>query len=88
MLALSVEVSMGVPGCPVTLGVLAGWCGTVASVRASLAVEKSAEAKVPVGIIRSREGPNAKPRPRTLVLAGWTLKAANPARGLDRKVRR
>src|SRR5450755_504762 len=29
------------------------------------------------------EGLNAKPRRRTLVLVGWTLKAANPARGLD-----
>ena len=29
------------------------------------------------------EGPNAKPRCRTLVLVGWTVKAANPARGLD-----
>jgi len=30
-----------------------------------------------------REGPNAKPRQRTLVLVGWTMSAANPAwRGL------
>jgi hypothetical protein len=28
------------------------------------------------------EGPNAKPRRRTPVLAGWTMIAANPARGL------
>ena len=34
------------------------------------------------GIADRREGPNAKPRSRTLVLAGWMLKAANPARGL------
>ena len=34
------------------------------------------------GIAGRREGPNAKPRRRTPVLAGWTLKAANPARGL------
>jgi hypothetical protein len=34
------------------------------------------------GIDCRREGPNAKPRRRTPVLAGWTLKAANPARGL------
>ncbi len=40
------------------------------------------------GIVDRREGPNAKPRRRTRVLAGWTLKAANPARGLDGKVRR
>ena len=34
------------------------------------------------------EGPNAKPRRMTLVLAGWTLNAANPARGLGGKVGR
>jgi hypothetical protein len=34
------------------------------------------------GIDDRREGPNAKPRRRTRVLVGWTLKAANPARGL------
>jgi hypothetical protein len=34
------------------------------------------------GIAVRREGPNAKPRRRTLVLAGWALKAANPVRGL------
>ena len=34
------------------------------------------------GIDCRREGPNAKPRRRTLVLVGWTLIAANPARGL------
>jgi hypothetical protein len=32
------------------------------------------------------EGPNAKSRRRTLVLVGWTLKAANPVRGLDGRV--
>jgi len=35
------------------------------------------------GIDDRREGPNAKPRSRTLVLAEQTVKAANPARGLD-----
>src|SRR5207249_3143641 len=40
------------------------------------------------GIAGRREGPNAKPRRRTLVLVGWTLNAANPVRGLDGKVRR
>ena len=35
------------------------------------------------GIVGRREGPNVKPRRRTLVLAGWTSMAANPARGLD-----
>lgn len=34
------------------------------------------------GIDGRREGLNAKPRSRTLVLVGWMLKAANPARGL------
>jgi hypothetical protein len=34
------------------------------------------------GIGERREGPNAKPRRRTPVLAGWMLIAANPARGL------
>ena len=34
------------------------------------------------GIADRREGPNAKPRCRTLVLVGWMLKAANPKWGL------
>ena len=34
------------------------------------------------GIDGRREGPNAKPRRRTLVLVGWAMTAANPARGL------
>ena len=34
------------------------------------------------GIDERREGPNAKPRSRTLVLVGWTLIAANLVRGL------
>jgi hypothetical protein len=38
------------------------------------------------GIVDRREGPNAKPRSRTLVLVGWTLKAANPVRGLGGSV--
>ena len=49
MLVLLVEISAGVPGCPVTLGVLAGWEGTAAFVRALLAVEKSAEVVLPAG---------------------------------------
>jgi hypothetical protein len=40
------------------------------------------------GIADRREGPNAKPRRRTLVLVGWTLNAANPAGGLRGRVRR
>ena len=34
------------------------------------------------GDLHRWEGLNAKPRRRTLVLVGWTLKAANPVRGL------
>ena len=49
MLALPGEISTGVPGCPVTLGVLAGWCGTAAVERPLLAVEKSAEVVLPAG---------------------------------------
>ena len=51
MLVLLVEISAGVLGCPVTLGVLAGWEGTARLVRASLAVEKSAEVVLPAGSI-------------------------------------
>jgi hypothetical protein len=39
--------------------------------------------RITSGIVGRWEGPNAKPRRRTLVLAGWTLNAANPSRGLD-----
>jgi hypothetical protein len=48
---------MGVPGC--LSGVrapLGGWCGTAASARASLAVEKSAEAIVPAGSLVAGKG--------------------------------
>ena len=51
MLVLLAEISAGVPGCPVTLGVLAGWEGTAALERASLAVEKSAEVVLPAGLV-------------------------------------
>ena len=52
MLALPGEISTGVPGCPsAPCGVLVGWYGTVASVRALLAVEKSAEVVLPAGIL-------------------------------------
>ena len=44
------EVSAGVPGCPVTLGVFAGWEGTAMLVRVSLAVEKSAEVVLRAGL--------------------------------------
>jgi hypothetical protein len=43
--------------------------------------------RVTGGIGGRREGPNAKPRRRTLVLVGWTLNAANPVRGLGGRVR-
>ena len=39
------------------------------------------------GIVGRWEGLNAKPRRKTLVLVGWTLKAANPVRGLAGRVR-
>ena len=56
MLVLLAEISAGVPGCPVTLGVLAGWEGTAALERASLAVEKSADAVVPAGSMIAGKG--------------------------------
>src|SRR3954470_9782004 len=40
------------------------------------------------GIDDRREGPNAKPRRRALVLVGSTLNAANPAKGPGREGRR
>jgi hypothetical protein len=49
LLVLPGEVSAGVPGCPVTLGVFAGWCGTAVVERLLLAVEKSAEVVLPAG---------------------------------------
>ena len=50
LLVLSGEVSAGVLGCLVTLGVFAGWEGTAMLERASFAVEKSAEAVLPAGL--------------------------------------
>ena len=43
--------------------------------------------RITSGIDCRWEGPNAKPRGRTLVLVGRTLTAANPARGLRGRVR-
>ena len=40
------------------------------------------------GDLHRWEGPNAKPRCRTLVLVGWTFRAANPIWGLGGRVRR
>jgi hypothetical protein len=49
-LVLSVEVSMGVPGCPSgARAPLVGWCGTTVVERPRFAVEKSADAVVPAG---------------------------------------
>jgi hypothetical protein len=71
------------------LGVFVGWCGTVRVVRRWLAVEKSAEAVLPAGIVDGGwEGPNAKPSVKTFVLVVVALTAANPARGLTGKVQR
>ena len=66
----------------------AGWCGTAVLVRASLAVEKSAEAVLPAGIDDRWEGPNAKPSVRTFVLVIVALTAANPFGGLAGRVQR
>ena len=49
MLVLLAEISAGVPDAPSLR--FAGWCGTAAFVRAPLAVEKSAEAVLPAGIV-------------------------------------
>ena len=85
------EVSTGVPGCPsALLGAFVGWCGTVGAVRSRLAVEKSAEAVLPAGIVDGGwEGLNAKPGARTFVLVIVALIAANPLfGGLDGTDRR
>jgi hypothetical protein len=66
-----------------------GRCGTARAVRLWLAVEKSAEAVLPAGIVDGGwEGPNAKPSVRTFVLVIVALTAANPSGGLAGKVRR
>ena len=54
MLVLLAEISAGVPDAPPVW--FAGWCGTAAFVRASLAVEKSADAVVPAGIMIAGKG--------------------------------
>jgi hypothetical protein len=57
LLALSGEVSSGVPGCPSGARVpIVGWDGTVAFERAPLAAEKSAEAIRPAGIMIAGKG--------------------------------
>jgi len=67
----------------------AGWCGTAGAVRLRLAVEKSAEAVLPAGVVDGGwEGPNAKPSVRTFVLVIVALTAANPSGGLAGRVQR
>ena len=52
--------------------------------RCWLAVEKSAEAVLPAGIVDGGwEGPNAKPSAKTFVLVIVALTAANPFGGLS-----
>ena len=76
----------GCPRCPVRLvrGVVRdGWRREASARRGEVSRGRSTS-----GIDGRWEGPNAKPRRRTLVLAGWALIAANPARVLDGRVRR
>jgi predicted secreted protein len=78
---------MGVPDAPSVW--FAGWWWTAVLARAPLAVETSAEAVIPAGVVDGGwEGPNAKPSVRTFVLVIVALTAANPARGLVGEVRR
>lgn len=75
----------GGPRCPsASFGVFVGWRGTVGVERPRLAVEKSAEAVLPAGIVDGGwEGLNAKPSARTFVLVIVALTAANPFGGLS-----
>ena len=50
--------------------------------RLSFAVERSAEAVLPAGIVGGWEGLNVKPSERTSGLVIVALTAANPVRGL------
>ena len=85
MLVLLAEISAGVPGCPVTLGVFAGWDGTVAFARALLAVEKSAEVVLPAGSLspgraeREAEAQDARAR-------GMDVEGSQPREGPSWKV--
>jgi hypothetical protein len=54
LLVLPGEISTGVPDAP-SYG-LAGWCGTAVVERPLLAVEKSADAVVPAGIVIAGKG--------------------------------
>ena len=76
----------GCPRCPVRLV-----RGVVRDGGAREGVARRGEVsrgRITGGIDDRREGPNAKPRRRTPVLAGWTLNAANPFGGLGGTVRR
>jgi hypothetical protein len=65
------------------VGAFVGWCGTARVVRRWLAVEKSAEAVLPAGVVDDGwEGLNAKPSVKTSVLVIVALTVANPFRGL------
>src|SRR5215207_838751 len=66
----------GCPRCPVLLvrGVVRDDRGREAAVRRG----EVSRGHTTGGDHQRRKGPNAKPRRRTLVLAGWTLNAANP----------
>ena len=90
MLVLLAEISAGVPGCPSGVRApLVGWYGTAGVERPWLAVEKSAEAVLPAGIVDGGwEGPNAKPSAKTFVLVIVALTAANPFKDLVKSVRR
>ena len=59
-------------------------CGREAAVRCGEVSRRRSTS----GIVDRWEGLNAKPRCRTLVLVGSTLKAANPMWGLGGRVRR
>jgi hypothetical protein len=75
----------GSPRCPsASFDAFVGWCGTARVVRRWLAVEKSAEAVLPAGIVDGGwEGPNAKPSAKTFGLVIVALTAANPSGGLS-----
>jgi hypothetical protein len=80
LLVLPREYLHGCFGCPVRLD-----RGVVVDGGAREGVVRRGEVsrgRITGGVAGRREGPNAMPRGRTLVLAGWTLTAANPARGL------
>ena len=80
---------MGVPGCPSgARAPLVGWCGTTVVERPWFAVEKSAEVVLPAGsLIAGKDRTRSRGAGRSCSW-DWMLNAANPARGLDGRVRR